>query len=289
MSGASGRQGQESAGCPRRVPAGDRRNEEQRAITRTVQQHYDARSFDCMGDTVLEEVRDSTLLGKVEQYFDPGQWRRVVDAGCGASARNPFFVRRYWGLGAVAVDLSWRTLERARNRITVPFINASVLALPFSDGVFDFAISTGVIHHTPDPRGALRELRRVVRSGGGMFVSVYNRRSVYYPIYRYLGGVFRALIRLRLEPLVRWLFVPLYAVAYTLIIWMAVKRFVPVPYRQAAADFDDKFLTPYVLFYTLEEIEDWIRAEKLICLKSGTHMLGLMVGFLIKRTEYVRR
>lgn len=253
------------------------------SITHIVQQHYDKSSFDCMSDSVLEEVRNHTLLGQVERYFDPSQWQRVIDVGCGASARNPFFVQRYWGQNAVAVDLSWRTLQKAQTRIAVPLVNGNVLALPFSDEIFDFAISTGVIHHTPDPRYALRELRRIVRPGGGMFVSVYNRRSIYYPTYRYLGGAFRALVRWGLEPLVRWVFVPLYAVAYAPIVWMALKKIVPVPYRQAAADFDDKFMNPYVLFYLLEEVEAWIRAEGLTCLRSGTHMASMMLGFLVKK------
>ena len=183
----------------------------------------------------------------------------------------------------VAVDLSWRTLQRAQRRIAVPFVNGNVLALPFRDEAFDFVVSAGVIHHTPDPRQALRELKRIVRFGGGMFVSVYNRRCVYYPIYRYLGGVFRALVRWGLEPVVRWVFVPLYALVYAPIVWMALKRIVPVPYRQAAADFDDKFLNPYVLFHFLEEVEAWIVAEGLTCLRSGTHMASMMLGFLVRR------
>jgi len=252
-------------------------------IIRTVQQHYDARSFDCMSEIVLDEVRNHTLLGEVAQHFDLSQWQRVLDVGCGASARNPIFVRTFWGREAVAVDLSWRTLQQAQQRINTPFVNANVLALPFRDGSFDFAMSTGVIHHTPDPRLALRELKRVVQAGGGMFVSVYNRRSVYHPVYHYLGGVFRALVRWGLEPLVRWVFVPLYALFYAPIVWLAVKRIVRVPYRQAQADFDDKFLNPYVLFYCLEEIEEWIAAEDMVCLKSGTHMATMMLGFLVRK------
>ena len=108
---------------------------DRRAIVRTVQKHYDARSFDCMGDVVLEEVNNRTLLGEVGNYFDIDQWQRVVDVGCGASARNPFFARRYWDQEAIAVDLSWRTVQKARERIAVPFVNASVLALPFRDGI----------------------------------------------------------------------------------------------------------------------------------------------------------
>jgi SAM-dependent methyltransferase len=39
-------------------------------------------------------------------------------------------------------------------------------ALPFPAATFDLAISRFSIHHWPDPRGALREVARVVRPGG---------------------------------------------------------------------------------------------------------------------------
>jgi len=236
-----------------------------------------------MSDVVLEEVRNHTLLGAVERYFDPGEWQCILDVGCGASARTPFFTRRYWNREAIALDLSWGTLQKARGRIDVPFVHGNVLALPFESNAVDFAVSTGVIHHTLDPRGALRELARVVRSGGGLFVSVYNRRSIYYPVYRYAGGVVRALVRWGLGLLVRCVLIPLYALAYAPIVWLAVKRLVPVPYRQAEADFHDKFLNPYVLFYLSEEIEEWIKAEGLTCLVSGTHMATMMLGFLMRK------
>ncbi len=253
------------------------------ALIRAVQQHYDTASFDCMSELVLEQVRTRTLLGAVERHFAISHWRRVADVGCGASERNPFFTRRYWGLDAVAVDLSFRSLERARERIAVPYVHANVLALPFRDGAFDFVISTGVIHHTPVPRQALRELARVTRAGGGMFVSIYNRNSIYRPLYQVLGAAFRALNRRRGRFLLRWVFVPLYAIAYRMIVWLAVRRPVPVPYHQAEADFADKFLTPYVQFLPADAVEGWIAAEGLTLVRAGTHMATMMRGFLIRR------
>jgi hypothetical protein len=90
-------------------------------------------------------------------------------------------------------------------------------------------------------------------------------------------------MRWGLEPLLRWIFVPLYAMAYRPMVWAAVGECVPVPYRQAAADFDDKFLTPYALFQRVEQVKDWIKAEGLTCLAAGTHMATMMLGFLIQK------
>ncbi|NLF00676.1 MAG: class I SAM-dependent methyltransferase [Anaerolineales bacterium] len=263
--------------------SGSQRSEEDGRIIRTVQQHYDASRFDCMSELVLEEVRHQTLLGAVERYFDIAAWERVLDVGCGASARNSFFVRRYWQRESVALDLSWRTLQQARDRIDALFVQGSVRALPFRDGSFSFVISTGVIHHAPRPRASLHELARTVQPGGGLFVSVYNRASVYRLVYHTLGAAARTLFRWKLAPLVRWLLVPVYAAAYNLIVWAALRRVVRVPYRQASADFDDKFLTPYASFHTIDEVRGWIADEGLTCLASGTHMATMMIGFLISK------
>jgi ubiquinone/menaquinone biosynthesis C-methylase UbiE len=196
-----------------------------------------------------------------------------------------FFARRYWGTQAIAVDLSRRTLAEARKRIVAPFVNASVLALPFRNEIADFITCTGVIHHTPNPRLAFHELARVLRPGGGLFLSVYNRRSVYFPVYKYAGGLFRKLVRCGLGWLVRGVFIPMYAAAYVPLVWLATRRASHVPYAQAAADFDDKFLSPLAQFYRPREIEQWIEAEGMSCLDSGTHMAGMMLGFLIKKGQ----
>lgn len=252
-------------------------------VSRTVQVHYDAHHFDCTNDAVLEHVRTTTLLGKVHRHFDPRHWRCLIDVGCGASCRNVFFAQRYWGAQAIPVDLSRRTLVAARERVVAPFVNASVLALPFRNEIADFITCTGVIHHTPNPRRAFHELARVLRPGGGLFLSVYNRNSIYFPVYTYLGGLFRTLTRFGLGWLVRAVFIPLYAAVYVPIVWLASHKVSRVPYAQAAADFDDKFLSPLAHFCQPREIEEWIEAEGLSCLNSGTHMAGMMLGFLIKR------
>lgn len=59
-------------------------------------------------------------------------------------------------------------LERAVFRNTD--IVADAGALPFRDGVFDVVCSFNTFEHLPDPAGAAREIERVLRPGGRLFL-----------------------------------------------------------------------------------------------------------------------
>jgi SAM-dependent methyltransferase len=84
---------------------------------------------------------------------------------------------------AIGVDLSLENTRSARaqnarleSRIAVAA--ASLLALPFPDRLFDFVHCNGVLHHLADSEEGLRELVRVLRQGGTLYVSVYGRGGV---------------------------------------------------------------------------------------------------------------
>jgi SAM-dependent methyltransferase len=52
----------------------------------------------------------------------------------------------------------------------VQVVEASVTALPFADNSFDAATARLVLEHVADRAGALRELRRVLRPDGRLFI-----------------------------------------------------------------------------------------------------------------------
>jgi SAM-dependent methyltransferase len=52
--------------------------------------------------------------------------------------------------------------------------------LPFQSESFDVVYSNGVLHHTPDTAGSIREVHRVLRPGGVAKIMLYHRNSLNY-------------------------------------------------------------------------------------------------------------
>jgi SAM-dependent methyltransferase len=76
----------------------------------------------------------------------------------------------------IGVDLSWRMLAQARDKLAFEPTRANLLqcagdALPFPDDFFDAVICLEALEFMPDPTAALAELVRVLRPGGVLLVS----------------------------------------------------------------------------------------------------------------------
>jgi ubiquinone/menaquinone biosynthesis C-methylase UbiE len=108
------------------------------------------------------------------------------------------------GARATGVDLTPRHCELARAHLAAMGLEATVVdgdaeTLPFDDESFDRVSSNGVLHHTPDMPGALREVHRVLRPGGEARIVVYNRSSLHYWVQQVLfsGVLLRGLLEER--------------------------------------------------------------------------------------------
>ncbi|MEU6345890.1 class I SAM-dependent methyltransferase [Streptomyces sp. NPDC046977] len=99
--------------------------------------------------------------------------RRILDAGCGAGALSAALRER----GAVmsGFDASAGMLELARRRLgTEADLKVADLAgpLPYADDTFDVVVASLVLHYLEDWGPPLAELRRVLKPGGRLLVSV---------------------------------------------------------------------------------------------------------------------
>ncbi len=114
------------------------------------------------------EVVDLDLLG-----VRPGT--RVLDVGCGVGRLMLRIARR--GCFATGVELMRPDLRSAQRlldefRQQVELIEGDGGRIPFATDTFDFVTCTETLEHVADPGLALRELARVLKSGGHLVVSV---------------------------------------------------------------------------------------------------------------------
>ena len=110
---------------------------------------------------------------------------RVLEVGCGLGTDGAQFAKSgadYTGidLTEAAVDLARRRFELSDLRGT--FRVADAERLDFPDNSFDLVYSHGVLHHTPDTAGAIREIHRVLRPGGRAVIMLYHRDSYNYRV-----------------------------------------------------------------------------------------------------------
>jgi SAM-dependent methyltransferase len=140
-------------------------------------------------DRLLRNEADMSAKHRVRvvlEYLDVKPGERVLDCGCGYG----WFLKVLGELYAcrlVGADVDLRRLEKARQELGRPggaARGAAVLAadagrLPFPDDTFDKIVLSEVLEHLPDDRAALLEVRRVLKPGGVIAITVPNRD---YPI-----------------------------------------------------------------------------------------------------------
>jgi ubiquinone/menaquinone biosynthesis C-methylase UbiE len=81
------------------------------------------------------------------------------------------------------LDINEWALQRAKKEaLRTPFSLASAENLPFLDNSFDAIVIKHVVEHLPQPEQAIRELGRILVSGGLLILSAPNLESLLKPL-----------------------------------------------------------------------------------------------------------
>ena len=101
----------------------------------------------------------------------------IFDAGTGTAQIPIELMQRRFNGTVVGSDLAQAMLVVARQNVQVAGFQDSIelvlrdcKQLPEPDATYHAVMSNSIVHHVPEPRIALRELWRVVKPGGILFV-----------------------------------------------------------------------------------------------------------------------
>jgi len=132
------------------------------------------------------EAKFARALKPLEAFLDEARPpRRILEIGCGGMALTAQLLAR--GLQPIAIDLD-ETLLRKVSASRMPgtrLAAADAERLPFRDESFDLVIHNQTLHHFPRRDTVLREIRRVLKSGGKLCSIETNGWN---PYVRYIHG-----------------------------------------------------------------------------------------------------
>lgn len=105
----------------------------------------------------------------------------LLEVGVGTGIHAEYILKKYPDIDYIGVDISEVMIEQAREKLAKinakkfpSFVVADGERLPFKDNYFDAAYISGSLHHFPHPDSGLRELLRVVKSGGRVILMEPN-------------------------------------------------------------------------------------------------------------------
>jgi SAM-dependent methyltransferase len=116
---------------------------------------------------------DAAILARLKPLVPPS---RILDLGC-ATGRLLGKLSAFPGMRLAGADLSRGGLEIAERKLASVGCKANLRLcdieqeLPWEEASFDAVVSSGVMHHLPDPARAFAQALRVLKPGGVFLVS----------------------------------------------------------------------------------------------------------------------
>lgn len=142
-----------------------------RRYTLSPQEGYDcwAAEYDTDSKNPVIHLEEQAMI----RFMPPLEGKRVLDVGCG-TGRNALRALEQRARCVVAMDLSGRMLQKARQKGVQNPLRADLCALPVKEAVFDVAVCTFMLEHVRDFGLAIRELSRVIVPGGVIVLTDFH-------------------------------------------------------------------------------------------------------------------
>lgn len=135
--------------------------------------------WDKWASTLDEKGKRNDYLRKAQSdliaLLDMNENTRLLDIGCGTGRALVFAAERNKDYGEFyGVDISEKMIEKGKENFqgkeNFHFIHANAESIPLGDNFFDYIITTNSFHHYLHPDKALKEMYRLLRPGGKLYL-----------------------------------------------------------------------------------------------------------------------
>jgi SAM-dependent methyltransferase len=154
-----------------------------------------------------EEIQERGRVERLRTLLGAGALRgRVLNVGCGTVGFNVAAAAAGERVAGVDADRDAISICALRPRAGLGFARAAAATLPFSDGAFDLVHCFSVIEPVASVPATIREMVRVTRRGGAIYLHTPNAWSFYEGHYKLFWAPFlpplvaRAYLKLRGRP-----------------------------------------------------------------------------------------
>jgi ubiquinone/menaquinone biosynthesis C-methylase UbiE len=143
--------------------------------------HYDALHGDIFNPIEQERLRCALRIA-TDAIRSTGTHTRALDFGCGSGNLTYHLIEL--GLHTVSADVAPRFLELIKTRFGATGLSETlrlngVDLSSIEDETFDLTAAYSVLHHIPDYLSAVRELIRVTRRGGVVYID-HEHNAAYW-------------------------------------------------------------------------------------------------------------
>lgn len=130
--------------------------------------------FALMNNPVRAALQRHVEVPQFLRLAGPMEGGRALEIGCGGGAGLELILDRCGAETVDAFDLDARMVARARRRLSrrgsrVRIWKGDATAIAAADAAYDAVFDFAILHHVPDWRAALGEIRRVLRPGGRLY------------------------------------------------------------------------------------------------------------------------
>jgi SAM-dependent methyltransferase/uncharacterized protein YbaR (Trm112 family) len=198
----------------------------------------------------------------------PVKDKLVLEVGIGIGGIADHVVRNH-GCELVGMDLGYAVDAAYKNFGRNPFLHivqASAFRPPFAESTFDLVYSQGVIHHTFSTETAFRQICRLPKPAGRLYIWVYDpdveRRTVSRRAIMLMETVLRPVccrLPAGMQTAMLLPIVPLYVLQQGMRVKQSGDSYVKYGWREAIHAARDKFTPRYAHRHTEAEVCRWFQ------------------------------